>query len=97
MAHGVEICVPFVHSHLLERLVPWVASANPLSKSHLAGSAVVAMERLLDRRKTGYTTPTEAGRWRGREISPKDYPVGRVKYTDGFVWQIPNVQSTKAA
>ena len=57
MAHGLEIRVPFVDSHLLQRLGPWIASARPPTKQDLARSAGQHMDVLVNRAKTGFTTP----------------------------------------
>jgi asparagine synthase (glutamine-hydrolysing) len=57
MAHGLEIRVPFVDSHLLERLGPWIASARPPTKRDLSRSAGQQMDVLVNRGRTGFTTP----------------------------------------
>jgi asparagine synthase (glutamine-hydrolysing) len=57
MAHGLEIRVPFVDNRLLEQLGPWIASARPPTKRDLARSAGQHVEGLVNRAKTGFTTP----------------------------------------
>jgi asparagine synthase (glutamine-hydrolysing) len=57
MAHGVDIRVPFVDSHLLEQLAPWIVSATPPTKRDLARSAGQHMGLLASCPKTGFTTP----------------------------------------
>jgi len=65
MAHGLEIRVPFVDSHLLERLAPWIGSNAPPTKRDLAATTTVSMVELVNRPKTGFTTPV------------RDWAVGR--------------------
>jgi asparagine synthase (glutamine-hydrolysing) len=57
MAHGLEVRVPFVDATLLERIGPAIASAAPPSKRDLAGCARRLPAALLNRGKTGFTTP----------------------------------------
>jgi asparagine synthase (glutamine-hydrolysing) len=57
MARGLEIRLPLVDSHLLERLAPWIASTHPLTKRDLAASAKLSVDMLLNRPRTGFTTP----------------------------------------
>jgi asparagine synthase (glutamine-hydrolysing) len=57
MAHSLEMRVPFVDSHLLERLGPWVKAAHPPSKRDLAHSVGPGMDEVADRPKTGFWTP----------------------------------------
>jgi asparagine synthase (glutamine-hydrolysing) len=57
MAHGVEVRVPFVDMHLLERLAPAMASAVPPSKKDLAACAEELPRSMLTRPKTGFSTP----------------------------------------
>jgi asparagine synthase (glutamine-hydrolysing) len=57
MAHSLEMRVPFVDSHLLERLGPWIKAAHPPSKRDLAHSVGPVMDAVANRPKTGFTTP----------------------------------------
>jgi asparagine synthase (glutamine-hydrolysing) len=57
MSHSLEVRVPFVDAHLLQRLAPWIASAKPPTKRDLAGSAGPNMNMVANRAKTGFTTP----------------------------------------
>jgi len=57
MAHGLEMRVPFVDTHLLQRLGPWIVAAKPPTKLDLARSAGKEMDVLVNRPKTGFTTP----------------------------------------
>jgi asparagine synthase (glutamine-hydrolysing) len=57
MAHGLEARVPFVDATLLERIGPAIASAAPPRKRDLAGCARRLPAALLNRGKTGFTTP----------------------------------------
>jgi asparagine synthase (glutamine-hydrolysing) len=59
MAHGLEVRVPFVDATLLERLAPAIASAAPPSKQDLAACAERLPAAMLDRPKTGFTTPVQ--------------------------------------
>src|SRR5262249_37073615 len=65
MAHGLEVRVPFADAILLERIGPGIASAAPPSKQDLAGCAQRLPAVLLNRRKTGFTTPVR--RWISRQ------------------------------
>jgi asparagine synthase (glutamine-hydrolysing) len=57
MAHGLEVRVPFVDATLLQRLGPAIASRSPPSKRDLAACAQQLPRAMLDRAKTGFTTP----------------------------------------
>jgi asparagine synthase (glutamine-hydrolysing) len=57
MAHSLEMRVPFVDSQLLERLGPWIKSAHPPTKRDLAHSVGRGMDAVVNRPKTGFTTP----------------------------------------
>jgi asparagine synthase (glutamine-hydrolysing) len=57
MAHGLEVRVPFVDTTLLERLGPAIASSLPPRKQDLAACAPNLPSAILDRPKTGFTTP----------------------------------------
>jgi asparagine synthase (glutamine-hydrolysing) len=57
MAHGLEVRVPFVDATLLQRLGPAIASNRPPSKRELAACARQLPRAMLDRPKTGFTTP----------------------------------------
>jgi len=57
MAHGLEVRVPFVDMHLLERLAPAMASAMPPNKQDLAACAEELPQSMLTRPKTGFSTP----------------------------------------
>lgn len=58
MAHGVEIRVPFVDVELFRALAPIQAGPDPLRKSDLAALGQRLLPReVLDRPKTGFTTP----------------------------------------
>lgn len=60
MAHGLEVRVPFVDATLLQRLGPAIASNAPPSKRDLAACAPRLPRAMLDRPKTGFTTPVRA-------------------------------------
>jgi asparagine synthase (glutamine-hydrolysing) len=57
MAHSLEMRVPFVDSHLLERLGPWIKSVRPPTKGDLAHAAGPGMDAVANRPKTGFVTP----------------------------------------
>jgi asparagine synthase (glutamine-hydrolysing) len=59
MAHGLEVRVPFVDATLLERVAPAIASAAPPSKKDLAACAERLPPAMLNRAKTGFTTPIQ--------------------------------------
>jgi asparagine synthase (glutamine-hydrolysing) len=60
MAHGLEVRVPFVDATLLQRLGPAIASNRPPSKRDLAACARQLPQAMLNRPKTGFTTPVRA-------------------------------------
>jgi asparagine synthase (glutamine-hydrolysing) len=60
MAHGLEVRVPFVDATLLERLGPAIASDFPPNKQDLTACAQRLPQAILDRSKTGFTTPVRA-------------------------------------
>jgi len=57
MAHSVEVRTPLLDMPLLSRLAPAILSANPPGKADLARCAGPVATRLIDRPKTGFTTP----------------------------------------
>ena len=57
MAHGLEVRVPFVDASVLERLGPAIASPSPPDKQDLAHCAQRLPPAMLERPKTGFTTP----------------------------------------
>ena len=57
MAHGLEVRVPFVDAILLDRLGPAIASPSPPDKQDLAHCAQRLPPAMLERPKTGFTTP----------------------------------------
>jgi asparagine synthase (glutamine-hydrolysing) len=57
MAHGLEVRVPFVDATLLQHLGPAIASDRPPSKRELAACAQQLPPAVLNRPKTGFTTP----------------------------------------
>jgi asparagine synthase (glutamine-hydrolysing) len=57
MAHGLEVRVPFVDGTLLQSLGPAIASHCPQSKRDLAACAQQLPQAMLDRHKTGFSTP----------------------------------------
>ena len=57
MAHGLEVRVPFVDINVLDRLGPAIASSSPPEKHDLALCAQLLPTALLERPKTGFTTP----------------------------------------
>jgi asparagine synthase (glutamine-hydrolysing) len=59
MAHGLEVRVPFVDVKLLERIAPAIASTSPPSKKDLAACAERLPPAILNRTKTGFTTPVQ--------------------------------------
>jgi asparagine synthase (glutamine-hydrolysing) len=61
MAHGLEVRVPFVDATLLEGIAPAIASDAPPTKRDLAACAERFPAALLNREKTGFTTPVR--RW----------------------------------
>jgi asparagine synthase (glutamine-hydrolysing) len=60
MAHGLEVRVPFVDAVLIERLGPAIASNSPPTKRDLAACAERLPPAMLNRPKTGFTTPVRA-------------------------------------
>ena len=60
MAHGLEVRVPFVDATLLERLGPAIASHAPPGKRDLASCVQQLPSAMLDKPKTGFTTPVRA-------------------------------------
>jgi asparagine synthase (glutamine-hydrolysing) len=63
MAHGLEVRVPFVDFTLLRRLAPAIASRTPPTKQDLAACAKHLPMGVLERSKTGFTTPVS--KWIG--------------------------------
>jgi asparagine synthase (glutamine-hydrolysing) len=62
MAHGLEVRVPLVDPVLLRAVAPLVLAAGGLGKRQLAASARPPLPaRVVDRPKTGFTTPV--ARW----------------------------------
>jgi asparagine synthase (glutamine-hydrolysing) len=61
MAHGLEVRVPFVDAALLASLGPAIASTAPPSKRDLAACASGLPRPVVERAKTGFTTPVR--RW----------------------------------
>jgi asparagine synthase (glutamine-hydrolysing) len=57
MAHGLEVRLPFVDPVVLQRLGPAIASPAPPRKSDLAGCSGKLPTALIERAKTGFTTP----------------------------------------
>ncbi len=57
MAHGLEVRVPFVDVNVLDRLGPAIASSSPPDKHDLALCAQLLPTAMLERPKTGFTTP----------------------------------------
>ena len=60
MAHGLEVRVPYVDAILLERIGPAIASDLPPNKRDLAACARQLPRSILNRPKTGFTTPVQA-------------------------------------
>ena len=60
MAHGLEVRVPYVDVILLERIGPAIASDLPPNKRDLAACARELPRSIVDRSKTGFTTPVQA-------------------------------------
>jgi asparagine synthase (glutamine-hydrolysing) len=69
MAHGLEVRVPFVDATLLEGIAPAIASDAPPTKWDLAACAERFPAALIDREKTGFTTPVRMGRGRAPSVS----------------------------
>jgi asparagine synthase (glutamine-hydrolysing) len=59
MAHGLEVRVPFVDANLLERIGPAIVSADPPSKRDLVACAERLPAAIVNRVKTGFTTPVQ--------------------------------------
>jgi asparagine synthase (glutamine-hydrolysing) len=59
MAHGLEVRVPYVDAVLLERLGPAIASEIPPTKQDLAACARQLPRSILNRPKSGFTTPVK--------------------------------------
>lgn len=59
MAHGLEVRVPFVDLTLLARLGSAIASNTPPTKRDLAACSPQLPPSILDRHKTGFTTPVQ--------------------------------------
>jgi asparagine synthase (glutamine-hydrolysing) len=69
MAHSLEVRVPLVDSKLLRALAPITAGRGLQSKGLLAGSLSVPLPRsVLDRPKTGFTTPVQSWLQRDNRI-----------------------------
>lgn len=66
MAHGLELRMPLVDAHLLERLGPAIASSKPPSRADFINSARGLPPEIIERRKTGFSTPVRD--WIGSEI-----------------------------
>jgi asparagine synthase (glutamine-hydrolysing) len=60
MAHGLELRVPYVDAMLLEGIGPAIAADLPPSKQDLAACAQQLPRSILERLKTGFTTPVQA-------------------------------------
>ena len=72
--------LPFVDIALLQRLGPAIASNCPPSKRDLASCAPTLPRAILDRAKTGFTTPVRT--WIGgaaREDRREAYAAGQAK------------------
>jgi asparagine synthase (glutamine-hydrolysing) len=57
MAHSLEVRVPYVDVRVLERIGPAIASDRPPGKQDLAACAERLPSLMLERPKTGFTTP----------------------------------------
>jgi asparagine synthase (glutamine-hydrolysing) len=57
MAHGLEVRLPYVDPVVLRRLGPAIASPAPPCKAALAGCSAKLPVAVLERAKTGFTTP----------------------------------------
>jgi len=57
MAHSLEVRVPYVDVRVLERIGPSIASDRPPGKQDLAACAERLPSLMLERPKTGFTTP----------------------------------------
>jgi asparagine synthase (glutamine-hydrolysing) len=57
MAHSLEVRVPFVDFTLLEAVGPAIASSAPPQKRDLAACSERIIDRVKNRKKTGFTTP----------------------------------------
>ena len=61
MAHSIEVRVPLVDAELLKRVAPVTTKGSASSKRMLAESPRVPLpSRLIERPKTGFTTPIQA-------------------------------------
>ncbi|MGH8443582.1 MAG: asparagine synthetase B family protein, partial [Nevskiaceae bacterium] len=68
MAHSVEVRMPLVDYHLLQRLAPWIRAGAINGKAILAAVPRAPLpDAVLARRKTGFTTPIH--RWLQREAT----------------------------
>ena len=67
MAHGVELRLPFVDLPLLRRLAPAIGSHAPPSKADLAACVGGIPDAVIDRAKTGFTTPVR--NWIARDTA----------------------------
>src|SRR5262249_48604134 len=63
---GLEVRVPFVDATLLAQLAPAIASAAPPSKHDLAACASGLLRPIVERAKTGFTTPIR--QWAGETM-----------------------------
>ncbi|AMN43753.1 asparagine synthase (glutamine-hydrolyzing) [Rhodoplanes sp. Z2-YC6860] len=68
MAHGLEVRVPFVDTHLLRRVGPAISSNTPPDKRDLAACARKLSPSIVNRAKTGFTTPVRA--WISSQSEP---------------------------
>jgi asparagine synthase (glutamine-hydrolysing) len=57
MAHGLEVRVPYADLTLLARLGPAIGSTAPPTKRDLANCSELTLAALIQRPKTGFTTP----------------------------------------
>lgn len=58
MAHSLEVRLPFVDSHLLEELAPYLMSDTPLTKQDMVASLAQCLPSEIESRpKVGFTVP----------------------------------------
>jgi asparagine synthase (glutamine-hydrolysing) len=69
MAHSLEIRLPFVDSHLLQKLAPLLVGPNPPGKRDMAGAPSQALpSEILQRPKSGFSVPVR--QWLMKDLSP---------------------------
>ena len=86
MAHSLELRVPFVDTHLLREVVPWLARFPDITKAEVAQAvAPAAPKEIWSRPKTGFGIPV-------REWLLADIPNERARGVRGWAHRVFRIQ-----